>query len=104
VADPPAGETLPADLRLERSGEWGRVDLGRTPSLVQVAGVDYDLVGTVLDVTGQELVVDASLVLGVDLDLPPGAEPPDLAAGDRVEVRGRLQVDLEPDDGSSRDA
>jgi hypothetical protein len=92
-----SGEVLDIELRLERSGSWSRLPAGAAPSLRQVAGVEYELSGTVLEAEGERLVVDAGLVLEVDLDLPAGQPTPDFARGDGIRVQGQLQADLDPD-------
>ena len=90
----PVGATVEVDAWIERSGEVQTPPAGGPAELTQVDGSIYDLTGTVTARDGEQLQVQSTLRIRVDLDLSARIRTPQLRIGDLVRVRGMLKVDL----------
>ncbi|MBI4859648.1 MAG: hypothetical protein HY815_05220 [Candidatus Riflebacteria bacterium] len=92
------GLELDVELWLERSGSVRR--LPEAPAaLTSMGGVFWRATGLVTDCDGDWLKLESVVPLSIDLD-PPVQAPsglPLIAAGDHLEVEGRLKLDLELD-------
>jgi hypothetical protein len=92
------GASLDVDAWLERSGEVERLPAGSPSGLTHVDGVVYDVAGTVAEVDGEQLQVESTLPIRVDLDRTTGSTLPVVKVGDVVRVRGILKIDLPDED------
>ncbi len=90
--------TVKVDAWVERSGEVKTLLHGSRAELTQVDGVVYDVVGVVAQRDGEQLQVESTVPIRVDLDLSARSELPELRIGDVVHVRGILKVDLLEED------
>ena len=81
--------------KLVRRGEVTIVDPSEPPVLTEDT-----IVGTVRERDGETVIVDSLIALEVDLDLdePATRVVPDVKAGDRIRVKGALEIDFDPDD------
>lgn len=91
--------TLEVEAWVERSGPVEPLPAGSEPALTHVDGVVYDVAGTIVERDGEQLQVASTLPIRVDLDLSAGTDPPRLAVGEGVRVRGILKVDIPDEDG-----
>ncbi|HEU4326162.1 MAG TPA: hypothetical protein VFS21_23680 [Roseiflexaceae bacterium] len=93
------GAAVPAALWLERDGPVERLAAAGPPALAQIEAARYEAIGTVRSVDGERLILDTTLPLSVDLDLPPqqAAHAPPLRPGDPLRVVGVMKADLYPD-------
>ncbi len=93
------GVVVPAALWLERDGPAERLTTVQPPALVQIEAARYEAIGTVRSVDGERLILDTTLPLPVDLDLPAqrAAHAPPLCPGDPLRVVGVMKADLYPD-------
>jgi len=91
------GVTLEVDVWVERSGEIETLPVGSPAVLTQVDGVVYDVTGRIVGRDGEQLQVESTLPVRVDLDISTRTELPGLRIGDLVRVRGTLKIDL-PDE------
>ena len=89
------GDVLELDVRLVRRGAVQVVDASVPLALDHVDGIDYVLVGTVLERDGELVRVDSTLPLEVDLEINPFPKftVPDVAVGDRIRVEGSLEAE-----------
>lgn len=97
----PPGSVLDVEVWIERSGAVEVLPTDTTPALVERDVAEYDAVGTVEAVDGEEVRLRSVLPLRVDLDLSARTREavPTLRADDVVRVRGILKVDIHPELG-----
>ena len=88
------GESLEADITFVRYGDVAVVS--EPAALINVRGVNYVAIGTVVEREDDLLRVDSVLPLEVDLEIIPGMRRPipEVAVGDTIRVEGTFEVEL----------
>lgn len=93
------GDNLNVDLWLERTDNVTVIEPSVATKLQQIAGVNYEVIGTVVSASEENLLLHSIFPLRVDLDISPYMENdlPEIRVGDKICVTGVLKVDLEPE-------
>jgi hypothetical protein len=95
-----AGDALAVAAMVRRTGDVEVLDAAAPAELRQLDGVNYAVVGTVLERDGERVRLDSVMPMDVDLELSPFLQRtiPDVKVGDRIRIEGSLEADLDPDD------
>jgi hypothetical protein len=93
-----SGDNITVGLWLERNGSVTLMKPPTSMALRQVAGVNYEVTGTVTSILEETVLLDSVLPLRVDLDISPDTQHliPEIHLGDQICVAGILKVDLNP--------
>ncbi len=91
------GARVDVDAWFETSKPPTTLRAGTAPALRHLDGPDYEVVGRLVAVDGDELTVQCVRAVTVDLDLPVGTDDPDLRLGTTIAVVGELRLDLATD-------
>jgi hypothetical protein len=91
-------QIVEVELWLERTGSVTILNSSASPVLQQLEGVNYEVTGTVTDVTGETLLLNSVFPLRVDLDISSDMKSPlplEISVGDQIHVVGALKVSLD---------
>jgi hypothetical protein len=88
------GTAVEVDAWVERTGDVDTLPPGSQAALTQVDGAIYEVAGIITQQCDEQVRVDSTLPIRIDLDLPARWQPPQLRIGDVIRVRGILKIDL----------
>lgn len=95
------GSIKEVDVWLERTGDFELLDFAQLPHLQQMETIEYRVVGKVLEIAGENVLLDIdNFLLKVDLDVSTNvkSELNSVQIGQMISVIGILKVDFEPDE------
>lgn len=94
------GDQIDVRLWLERDGVVERLDKPATPQLRQQQGINYEVIGQVMSVVGEQVQLDTIFPLRVDMDWPVRdlERFPTFKVGDWLKVKGILRLSLDDEE------
>jgi hypothetical protein len=91
-------QIVEVDVWLERTGSVTILNASAPPALQQLAGINYEVTGTVTHVAGETLLLNSVFPLRVDLDISSDMTSPlplEISVGDQIRVAGALKVSVD---------